>query len=189
MNESESAPGTMNYICLECGKILYFRPIAAYHAFQGDIAQRIRTAGEGETVRVKTSLFINFNEKVMKALAERPDVSVYVSFLRDEYKGDRVSFVIPAGQDTMSLLDENGYSGFLYLGGIYGLTLEEEWVEAEDTEEGDDAENADKEKTTDVAAEKTADVSTEKTDETITEKTDSEGATDKTSAETTDKTT
>ena len=125
MNESESAEGTINYMCPECGKIWYFRPISAYYAFQGDVARRIETAPENATVSVKTSLFINFNRQVMEALAERPDVSLYVSFLDQEYKGNRVSFVIPAGEDTMSLLDENGYAGFLFLGGKYGLTVEE----------------------------------------------------------------
>ena len=129
MNESESAEGTINYMCPECGKIWYFRPISAYYAFQGDVARRIETAPENETVRVKTSLFINFNRQVMKALADRPDVSLYVSFLDGEYKGNRVSFVIPAGEDTVSLLDENGYAGFLFLGGKYGLTMEEPIVD------------------------------------------------------------
>ena len=125
MNESESAEGTINYMCPECGKIWYFRPIAPYFAFQGDVARRIEIAPEGATVEVKTSHFINFNKQVMQALAERQDVSLYVSFLDQEYKGNRVSFVIPSDQDTMSLLDENGYAGFFYLGGIYGLKMEE----------------------------------------------------------------
>ena len=125
MNESESAEGTINYMCPECGKIWYFRPISAYYAFQGDVARRIETAPENATVKVKTSVFINFNKQVMQALEERPDVSLYVSFLDGEYKGNRVSFVIPAGEDTVSLLDENGYAGFLFLGGKYGLTMEE----------------------------------------------------------------
>ena len=149
MNESESADGTINYMCPKCGKIWYFRPISAYYAFQGDVARRIETAPENETVRVKTSLFINFNRQVMKALADRPDVSLYVSFLDDEYRGNRVSFVIPAGEDTMSLLDENGYAGFLFLGGKYGLTMEEPAV-VSDTES----------ETTDTATE-TTDTATE----------------------------
>ncbi len=124
MNESESAEGTIDYICLECGKVWYFRPIPAYYAFQGDVARRIKTAPEGATVRVVTSMYINFNYQVMEALAKRPDVSVYVSFLDQEYKGNRVSFVIPAGEDDIDLLDENGYAGFIYLGNKYGLTLE-----------------------------------------------------------------
>ena len=59
---------------------------------------------------------------VMQALADRPDVSLEVSFLDGEYKGNRVSFTIPAGTDTLSLLDENGFSGFLYLAGKFGTT-------------------------------------------------------------------
>ena len=129
MNESESAEGTMNYMCEECGKIWYFSPISAYYAFQGDVARRIEMAPENATVKVKTSVFINFNKQVMQALEERPDVSLYVSFLDGEYKGNRVSFVIPAGEDTVSLLDENGYAGFLFLGGKYGLTMEEPVVD------------------------------------------------------------
>lgn len=143
MNESESAEGTMNYMCEECGKIWYFRNIPAYYAFQGDVARRIRTAPEGETVKVKTSVFINFNRQVMEALAKRPDVSVYVSFFDQEYKGNRVSFVLPAGEDTMSLLDENGYAGFLYLGGKYGLTLEEAAVIEESADAAESAGSAD----------------------------------------------
>ena len=123
--ESESADGVIKYMCLECGKVWYFRPIPAYDAFQGDAVRKIRTAAEGETVQIKTSHFIHFKHEVMEALAQRPDVSVYVSFLDQEYKGNRLSFVIPAGEDVISLVDENGYAGFLYLGEKYGLKLEE----------------------------------------------------------------
>lgn len=142
MNESESADGTMNYICEECGKIWFFSPCSPYVAFQGETAHRIETAAEGERIEVKTSHFINFDKQVMKALSERPDVSVYVSFLDGEYKGNRVSFVIPAGEDTMSLLDENGYCGFIYLGNKYGLTVEE--VMKTDEVSGDTEISADK---------------------------------------------
>ena len=135
MNESESAEGTINYMCEECDRVWYFRPYPAYHCFQGDIARQIEVAPENFTVKVKTSLFYNFNKQVMEALAKRPDVSLYVSFLRNEYLGDRLSFVIPAGEDTMSLLDENGYAGFIFLGNKYGMTLEEKHeIEEEDAE-------------------------------------------------------
>ena len=138
-NASESADGTINYMCEECDKVWYFRPYPAYYCFQGDIARQIEVAPQDFTVKVKTSLFINFNKQVMEALAKRPDVSLQVSFLRKEYVGDRLSFTIPAGEDTMSLLDENGYAGFIFLGNKYGMTLEvkhelgEEDAEAEET--------------------------------------------------------
>ncbi len=146
MNESESAEGTINYMCPECGKIWYFRPLEAYYAFQGDVARRIELAPEGGTVNVKTSHYINFNKQVMKALEERQDVSVHVSFLDQEYKGNRVSFTIPAGEDVMALVDKNGYAGFLYLGGIYGLTLEEAAVIPETTTESEETANKEEQK-------------------------------------------
>ncbi len=148
MNDSEVAEGTMNYMCDECGKIWFFSPASPYVCFEGETAHRIETAAEGEQVKVKTSHFINFDKQVMKALAERPDVSLYVSFLDGEYKGNRVSFIIPAGEDTMSLVDENGYCGFRFLGNKYGLTLEQAAEVAEPAkEEGEtsaQAENAEK---------------------------------------------
>ena len=131
MNESESAEGTINYMCADCDKVWYFRPYPAFHSFQGDVARRIEVAPQNATVKVKTSLFGTFTTPVMKALSERPDVSLYVSFLEDEYKGDRLGFVIPAGEDALSLLDENGYAGFKFLGGKYGMTVEESHKKAD----------------------------------------------------------
>ena len=57
---------------------------------------------------------------VMEALAERPDVTLHVTYLEDGYKGDQKTFTIPAGTDTMSLVDENGYAGFRYLANKFG---------------------------------------------------------------------
>ncbi len=156
MNESESAEGTINYMCEECDKVWYFRPYPAYYCFQGDIARQIEVAPKDFTVKVKTSLFISFNKQVMEALEKRPDVSLSVSFLRKQYVGDRLSFTIPAGEDTMSLLDENGYAGFIFLGNKYGMTLEvkheldEEDAEAEETgsTEAVEAKEADSKETT-----------------------------------------
>lgn len=163
-NESESADGTINYMCEECDKVWYFRPYPAYYCFQGDIARQIEVAPKDFTLKVKTSLFINFNKQVMEALAKRPDVSLQVSFLRKEYVGDRLSFTIPAGEDTMSLLDENGYAGFIYLGNKYGMTLEvkheleDKDAEAEATEDAADA------------SETKEEAETEKTESTVTDK-------------------
>ena len=182
MNESESAEGTINYMCEECDRIWYFRPYPAYHCFQGDIARQIEVAPENFTVKVKTSLFYSFDKRVMQALEKRPDVSLYVSFLRNEYIGDRLSFVIPAGEDTMSLLDENGYAGFIYLGNKYGMTLEEKHEIEDDakTEETEAAETTEAEETTE----------TEKAEEATEAKTESEeetGATKEAETNSTDK--
>ena len=164
MNESESAEGTINYMCEECDKVWYFRPYPAYYCFQGDIARQIEVAPKDFTVKVKTSLFISFNKQVMEALAKRPDVSLSVSFLRKQYVGDRLSFTIPAGEDTMSLLDENGYAGFIFLGNKYGMTLE---VKHELEEEDTEAVETEAEEGTSETKEETE---TEKTESEITDK-------------------
>ncbi len=182
MNDSESADGTINYMCEECDRIWYFRPYPAYHCFQGDIARQIEVAPENFTVRVKTSLFYSFDKRVMQALEKRPDVSLYVSFLRNEYIGDRLSFVIPAGEDTMALLDENGYAGFIYLGNKFGMTLEEK----HETEK-EDAEVENTEETEETKTESTEETKTESTEETKTESTQETTQTKETETKTTDK--
>ena len=116
---SENSDGEMVYRC-ECGDVLYRVPISAYGVFNKNVADKIRNAKQGEMVKIETRKWISFHKMVMQALSERPDVSLEVSFLEGEYRGNRLSFIIPAGIDTMSLVDENGYSGFLYLYGQLG---------------------------------------------------------------------
>jgi len=117
---TEESDGEFRYVCDICGGVQTRVPITAYYVFNKNTTEKIRKAGQGATVKIETSRWISFHKMVMEALAERPDVSLEVSFLDGEYKGNRVSFTIPAGTDTLSLLDENGFSGFLYLAGKFG---------------------------------------------------------------------
>ena len=116
---TEDDNGEMIYRC-SCGEVLYRVPTSAYNVFNRNTAEKIKNAKQGATVKIETSRWISFHKMVMQALADRPDVSLEVSFLDGEYKGNRVFFTIPAGTDTLSLLDENGFSGFLYLAGKFG---------------------------------------------------------------------
>jgi len=116
---TEDDNGEMIYKC-SCGEVLYRVPTSAYNVFNRNTAEKIKNAKQGATVKIETSRWISFHKMVMQALADRPDVSLEVSFLDGEYKGNRVYFTIPAGTDTLSLLDENGFSGFLYLAGKFG---------------------------------------------------------------------
>lgn len=116
---TEDDNGEMIYKC-SCGEVLYRVPTSAYNVFNRNTAEKIKNAKQGATVKIETSRWISFHKMVMQALADRPDVSLEVCFLDGEYKGNRVSFTIPAGTDTLSLLDENGFSGFLYLAGKFG---------------------------------------------------------------------
>ena len=116
---TEDDNGEMIYKC-SCGEVLYRVPTSAFNVFNRNTAEKIKNAKQGATVKIETSRWISFHKMVMQALAERPDVSLEVSFLDEGHKGNRLSFTIPAGTDTLSLLDENGFSGFLYLAGKFG---------------------------------------------------------------------
>ena len=119
---TEDSDGELRYKCDICGDIQTRVPITAYYVFNKNTTDKIRKAGQGATVKIETSRFISFHKMVMDALAERPDVTLEISFLDGEYKGDRVIVTIPAGIDALSLLDENGFVGFLYLASKYGYT-------------------------------------------------------------------
>ena len=56
---------------------------------------------------------------MIEAFASRPDIDVNVVFT---YNGKRLKVVITAGYDVRSLLDSNGYCGFLRLMSILGST-------------------------------------------------------------------
>ena len=120
---TEESDGEFRYVCDICGAVQTRVPITAYYVFNKNTTEKIRKAGQGATVKIETSRWISFHKMVMEALAERPDVTLEISFLDEEYKGNRVTVTIPAGTDTLSLVDENGFVGFLYLAVKYGYTF------------------------------------------------------------------
>ena len=122
---TEDHDGELRYICTVCGSVQTSVPVTAYYVFNKNTTEKIRNAGQGATVKIETNKWISFHKMVMEALAERPDVTLEISFLDGEYKGNRLITTIPAGTDTLSLLDEKGFSGFLYLAGKFGATIKE----------------------------------------------------------------
>ena len=122
---TESQDGELRYQCTECYDILVRVPLSAYYVFNANTVDKINKAKQGKTVKITTDRWISFHKMVFDALAARPDVSLEVSFLDGEYKGNRVSFTIPAGADNSDLFTENNFAGFMYLGNKYGLTAEE----------------------------------------------------------------
>lgn len=75
------------------------------------------TAGQG-TITIDTKNWISFRGDVYQELQDsgRP---VQITFT---YRGNRYRVDIPAGADLMSLVDENGYCGFLNLMAHFGGT-------------------------------------------------------------------
>ncbi len=112
--------GEMRYQCRICGDIQTRVPITAYYVFNKETTERIRKAKQGETVKIETARWISFHKMVMQALSERPDVTLEVSFLDEGHKGTRKTFTIPAGTDVMSLVDDKGFAGFIFLTNKFG---------------------------------------------------------------------
>lgn len=69
---------------------------------------------------IETNEVATFDRHIVEAMAERPDVSYTIVF---KDAGVKKRVIIPAGYDVQSLLDENGYCGFLRLAAILGFTI------------------------------------------------------------------
>ncbi len=123
INATADQDGEMRYQCRICGDIQTRVPITAYYIFNKETTEKIRRAKQGETVKIETARWISFHKMVMEALAERPDVTLEVSFLDEGHKGARKSFTIPAGTDTKSLVDDKGFAGFIYLTNKFDNTV------------------------------------------------------------------
>ena len=93
-----------------------------YGLFLKDIMRQIREAMEAEDknapIILNTGDWISFTGSVYELLQEsnRP---VQITFI---YQAERYRVDIPAGADYMSLVDENGYCGFLNLMAHFGGT-------------------------------------------------------------------
>ncbi len=120
INATADQDGEMRYQCRICGDIQTRVPITAYYIFNKETTEKIRRAKQGETVKIETARWISFHKMVMEALADRPDVTLEVSFLDEGHKGTRKSFSIPAGTDTKSLVDDKGFAGFIFLTNKFG---------------------------------------------------------------------
>jgi hypothetical protein len=120
INATADQDGEMRYQCRICGDIQTRVPITAYYIFNKETTEKIRKAKQGATVKIETSRWISFHKMVMEALAERPDVTLEVSFLDEGHKGMRKSFTIPAGTDVTYLVDDKGFAGFIFLTNKFG---------------------------------------------------------------------
>ncbi len=105
--------------CEKCGQHMPYQevPNSAYASFLEEAVERIRDAGQGEQVVIRTERWISFDRRVLAQLAEREDVSVLIAY---RYKGSDFAVLIPAGTDVNGLVDENGFCGFRYLASLFG---------------------------------------------------------------------
>ena len=76
----------------------------------------VKNAPMNAIVRLETSAPSCIDKMMMEALAQRPDLTFQVAF---PLQGQLKEITVPAGYDVMSLLDEKGYCGFLYLNAVF----------------------------------------------------------------------
>ena len=85
----------------------------AYKAFQEKTVEMIALTPEGETLTIDTTKWVSFNKATVDCIASRPDLTVVVNY---RYQGEACTVTIPAGSNIASLVNEEGYVGFEYLG-------------------------------------------------------------------------
>ncbi len=83
------------------------------------VIENVATAPAGGAFNIETDRVSVFDRKMIEAFAARPDIDINVVFT---YLGRKIKVTIPAGYNVLSLLDANGYCGFLRLLQLLGGT-------------------------------------------------------------------
>ena len=112
--------GKEGYRCTICGYVARTKLISAYRYFGESVIKRLKEAQPGETILIDTLVWKSCYKDVYEAIAARPDVTVTFRFAFDGYIFDTT---IPAGADVLSLLNEEGYIGFLKFAEVYGAVM------------------------------------------------------------------
>ncbi len=116
---TSTSDGEEAYMC-SCGEIERTSILPAISAFEEETINKIKNAPANAVIEVETRLFNSFGIGVRDALAERPDVTLKVTFLSEGYKGQLLKVTIPAGIDRKALFDEKGWLGLCRAGSTLG---------------------------------------------------------------------
>ena len=91
-------------------------PLSAFE-YKSTFIRTMKEAPKNAIVRLETSIPSCFDKMMMEALDERDDIILELAF---PVEGKKTETSVPAGYDVMTLLDENGYCGFLNLLAVFG---------------------------------------------------------------------
>lgn len=97
-----------------------FRNGITSEAYKTAVIESFKSTPAGTTLRIESNTTSVFDKKMIEALAANPTIDVEVLFT---YAGKKMRVVIPAGYDVNSLLDSNGYCGYLRLASILGSQI------------------------------------------------------------------
>mgnify|MGYP002679475443 FL=1 len=95
---------------------------SGYAEFQKAVRSQIKNAAPGAVVEIDGKNWMSFDRSTMEELGKRNDLTVVVRF---RYLGKRWRVVVPAGYAVQTLLNQEGYTGFLYLSAVFGAVPEE----------------------------------------------------------------
>ena len=95
---------------------------SGYAEFQKAVRSQIKNAAPGAVVEIDGKNWMSFDRSTMEELSKRKDLTVVVRFW---YLGKRWRVVVPAGYAVQTLLNQEGYSGFLSLSSVFGAVPEE----------------------------------------------------------------
>ena len=86
--------------------------------YKNAFIKTVKEAPQNGTVILETAMCSCLDKAMVDALASRPDVTVQIVFPAAKNSKDNLTVTIPAGYDVNSLVDANGYCGFMYLNSI-----------------------------------------------------------------------
>lgn len=113
---TELVDGIVSVKCTKCDYTEYSYKISGHGAFMLNCIKKINAAAPGTTVTIKTNKWNSFNEAVLKAIEENPDVTVVLDYwYTDGVKGERRCITIPAGSKLTQYVNEEGFCGFEYI--------------------------------------------------------------------------
>ncbi len=118
---TKDADGLEQEKCISCGAVKEQLVIPKAAFFASDMIRVINAAPANSTVEVKFPMYNCLTDAILKALEDRGNVSLKVTF-EDRTEPDNVvirSFTIPAGQVNKAY-NENNLNGLLYYGSVYG---------------------------------------------------------------------
>ena len=95
---------------------------SGYAEFQKAVRSQIKNAAPGAVVEIDGKNWMSCDRSTMEELSKRNDLTVVVRF---RYLGKRWRVVVPAGYAVQTLLNQEGYTGFLYLSAVFGAVPEE----------------------------------------------------------------
>ncbi len=117
---SLNTDGIEQYKC-SCGDVKETLIISATQVYIKGLYGEIKDTAEGALVDYDSGRWTGITDKVIKMLAERPDVIVKLTF---EYKNERYTFTLPAGTSYEALLqDEETYYGFFTFCKLLGIPV------------------------------------------------------------------